>query len=223
MTVFRPAAALLALAFAALPPAQAQTPKKTPPAKTLGGGAAKPGGKLLTRDELRSCLKTQAGLKTERSEIERERAALDQEKAELQKAVDAAKAERNAAVSSYNARVAERERRVTAFSARNNAYAELAKKGAEKEVLDRERVTLEAERAELVKLDEALKAEGPALQATTAQTMAPYNEKVEAWTKRNTAQVDRAIAWDTSNDNWMRDCNNRRYNEDDEIAIRKGK
>lgn len=223
MTVFRPAAALLALAFVALPMAYAQTPKKNLSEKTLGGAAAKPDAKLLTRDELRNCLKTQATLKAERSEIEKERAALDQEKAALQNAADAAKGERNAVVASYNARVAERERRVTAFSARNNAYGEMVRNGAEKAVVERERAALVAERAELAKADEALKAEAPVLQTTTAQMMAPHNEKLEAWTKRNALHADRAATWEATSTSWTRDCANRRYNEDDEIAIRKGK
>jgi len=234
MTVFRCSAALLALALVALP-LHAQV-LKTGASKTLGG-AAKPGGKLLTRDELRACLKTQTTMKSGRAEIDRERATLEQEKAELAKVAQALKtersaiqAERNAAVAAYNARVAEFEKRGVEFVARNAAYNDMVNKRADKDERERQRAALEAERAELMRIDEALKAEAPAIQSANAQAPAPHNgkaaandQKIDDWTKRNAAFAERANAWQAGHDAWSRDCAERRYDEADEIAIQKGK
>jgi chromosome segregation ATPase len=238
MSLTRIAAALIALATALPMASYAQgttTPKST--GKTLSGGN-KPAGKLLTRNELRACMKTQDTLKSGRSDLESERAALDREKAELVQAGDALRAERtalerqrNETVSAYNAKVANREARMTAWNQRNAALAEMVRsKKGDKAEMERERADLEREKAELIQLDEALKAEAPQIESTSSQAVAAYNakatandQKVEDWNKRSAAGVERANAWRADNDNWKRDCADRPYREDDEIAIKAGK
>jgi septal ring factor EnvC (AmiA/AmiB activator) len=84
-------AAWLCLAAAAgtapVAPALAQT------AATKSIGAAKGGGKLLSRDELKACLTQQKDLATRKPQLESERAALDRERGELVKIEESLKAD----------------------------------------------------------------------------------------------------------------------------------
>ena len=57
-------------------------------------GEAKPGGRLLTREELRACLKQKTELAERRPPMEAERAQLDRERQELQQIDESLKAER---------------------------------------------------------------------------------------------------------------------------------
>ena len=78
-------AASLLLAFAttlALAQTAPAKPGAKPAGKTLGGKAAS-GGKLMTRDELRSCLKRLDDVNQSGKGIEVQRPALDRERDEL--------------------------------------------------------------------------------------------------------------------------------------------
>jgi hypothetical protein len=221
-------AALLALALA-WPLTHAQA------TKSLGNG--KPGGKLLTRDELRACLGGQQDLKARRVEIERERAELDRDKAALLQAGEALKNDREAhqrstaeQVSAFNAKNAAHGERVAALGQRIAALAELQKQRDKRDEAQRERETLENERQELLKEEDALKAQAKALNQGNADAVAAFNaraaehdRKVQAWNERNRAAVERAQTWQDENSRWSADCADRRYNEDDEIAIKRGK
>ena len=156
-----PVVALVA-AFAVLVPATwAQAPA---PRKQGSFGSGKPGGPLLTRDELRACFALQDRIRTESDAAARERDALEQEKAEVVRQGDALK-ERLAtldrssqeAVDQYNADARARDQRIDALEAR----------------------------------------------------LTPFNQKAVA------LAADRAT--------WGRSCENRRYDEIDEIQIQRGK
>lgn len=140
------------------------TPAKPakPPAKTGAFGQGK--GRVLTREELRSCMAQQDRIRSQNEAAARERETLEKEKAEIVQdgqalkerlaALDRANQE---AVTQYNESVAARDKRIDAFEAR----------------------------------------------------MPEFNGKVEALQKEREAFAGQ--------------CDNRRYDEDDEIAIRKGK
>ena len=82
----KPAATPPQLVMPAAPAVKAAGPK------TLGGKAAV--GKVLTRDELRTCLKRLDGVNASSKDLEQRRATLDKEKEDLVKSGDALKADR---------------------------------------------------------------------------------------------------------------------------------
>jgi chromosome segregation ATPase len=240
MTPTSRTAALIALALG-WPLAHAQAPAKpaTPPAaastKSLGSGQAS--GKLMTREELRACLKTQTELRSRRPELERERAELDREKGELQQAGEAIRVERESfasgrseTVAAFNAKAAAHGERINALNARAATLAELEKQRNKRDEAQRLRQELEAERQELLRNEEALKLEAATVNRMNADTTNEFNaraaahdQKVQAWNERNRAAAERAGAWQADNERWNGECANRRYLEDDEIAIQRGK
>lgn len=152
----RSAAALGALlAMACMGTALAAEPAK-PAAKAaetgnvLSFGKGKPTGALLTRDELRTCLKTQASIKTdgealikEKNELAVQKTELDRVEAELvaeRPTVDASKEE---AVSAYNDKLAAAKTRSAAlrerqlgFNAKVDAY-QSSNDGFKRDCVDR--------------------------------------------------------------------------------------
>jgi predicted RNase H-like nuclease (RuvC/YqgF family) len=155
------AALAAAIPTVALSQATPAKPAK-PPSKTGAFGQGK--GKLLTREELRSCMAQQARIREQNEAATREREALEKEKADIVQGGQALKDQlatldrtNQEAVTQYNEAVAARDKRIDAFEAR----------------------------------------------------MPEFNGKVEALQKEREA--------------FSSQCDNRRYDEDDEIAIRKGK
>jgi hypothetical protein len=106
-----------------LAPALAQAPPPAPKTATLGGGSGG-GGPLLTREELRACMKQQTELGTRRSTLEAQSQTLEQDKAAVLAEVDALKAERakietaRAAVADINARQSELSARIAQWNER---------------------------------------------------------------------------------------------------------
>ncbi len=100
----------------------------------------------------------------------------------------------------------------------------------QRDALDRERVKLDAERADLVKEGAALKEVFDALDRTSQEAVDNYNAKakerdagVDAWNVRNGGAKDREKALDETQGGWRKNCSERRYREEDEAALRKGK
>jgi hypothetical protein len=93
-----------------------------------------------------------------------------------------------------------------------------------------ERQTLDDERAVIVKERDALKAAAETLDRSNADAVNAHNERVrandatiESWNPKNSATVQKAQAYQGDHDQWKARCGNRRFNEDDEKAIRAGK
>lgn len=233
-------AALLVLACTA---AGAQTPAKPakPPApapkaaegKTLSlGGGAGSDSRILTRDELRQCIKRQETLATRRAEVEGQRDPLAKEKEALVQEQEALKADREKmealrqTIKDLNARFTAYADRVNAFNDRSKAVQDKTGRSA-----DRERDALERERGELQKEQTALEAERTKLgDAAQQQQVEAFNarataldQRVADWNQRNGALVEAAQAVNKERDSWVAECGDRRYREEDEIAIRKGK
>lgn len=148
-------AALLAAALAAAAsPLLAADPAPAKKGNILSISGGKPTGKLLTRDQLRACLKQQAALKEQGADASKAQAVLDADKAEIARADaelartdEALAAERatvdvsnSAAVDAFNAKLQqqaaqreERDKRVEAYNARLPAYNQQAQalQGAE--------------------------------------------------------------------------------------------
>ena len=103
----------------------------------------------------------------------------------------------------------------------------LAQQDAE---LQKDQAALAAAKAELASSGDALKPELEALDRTSADAVSAYNERATARDKRiddYEARVsrfnERVEAARVEREAFGKGCDNRRYFEDDEIAIRKGK
>jgi len=198
--------------------------------KSLGGRT--PQGKLMTRDELRVCMKERQSQQAHAAELEKRRAEVA---AEVE-AVNRQKAEVQAERDAYNARLAQGQafnERIKAHGERVALFNERVKDFQSNPPEDRERVRgqLEAEGEAVARDDAAIKAEAA---QWTAAAMEPartaLHEHVQAQqaaaaaaTERKRALNSDIAAYDESLASWTQRCGNRPYREDDEKAVRAGK
>ena len=231
------AAASLLLAFA-VTLAVAQTapakpgakPAAKPAGKTLSGKAPA-GGKLMTRDELRTCLKRLDDVNQSGKDIEALRPQLDREREELRASGEALKTERAevdrllATVREWETRMRAHAVEIEAFNKRSAAVQEAPRNQQEKMVGD-----LKDDRERLQKAREALSADEAKLVPVYQSSAKTYKEratardaKVGEWNTRNTAAVDASVKQQEARALWLNECANRPYQEDDEKAIKAGK
>lgn len=226
------------LALLSLPGASQTAPKIVMPAapavkaagpKTLGGNAAV--GKMLTREELRTCMKRLDGVNVSTKDLEQRRAALDKEKEDLVKSGDALKAERAdvdaklAAVRDWEGRMRVHGTEIEAFNQRVKAAEEAPR--SKREELAKE---LDAERDRLAKARVPLGEEEARLVPVYQSAVKAYNDKALArdaivadWNGRNKAINELSLKQEEDRSAWLSECANRPYREDDEIAIKQGK
>lgn len=197
--------------------------------KTLGGKA--PVGKMLTRDELRTCLKRLDGVNVGTKDLEQRRIALDKEKEDLVKSGDALKTDR-ADVDTKLAAVREWEGRMRAHSAEIEAFNQRMKAADEAPRAKREEMAKEfdAERERLNKARVPLGEEESRLVPVYQNAVKAYNDKALArdavvadWNGRNKTINEQAAKQEDERSAWLSECANRPYREDDEIAIKQGK
>jgi chromosome segregation ATPase len=253
ISIPRPVLALIAcvLALAPLTPTLSQTatpppksqakppqiavpasPAKPAANKSLGGKAAS--GKLLSRDELRACLKRLDDFNAGTKDLTARRSALDAEKDELAKSGEALKAERAdvegklVAVRAWEERMKAYGAEVTSFNKKMSELQEatnLTPRERESRVKE-----LEPERERLAKAREPLATDEarvvPPYQAAVAAYNAkagPRDGKVADWNERNKALNDASQKQEGDRTSWLLECADRPYREDDEIAIKSGK
>jgi DNA repair exonuclease SbcCD ATPase subunit len=234
------AAVPLALAQSAPPPkSQAKPPSIVVPqsapkpaaSKTLGGKAVS--GKLLTRDELRTCMKRLADVNTASKDMQARRTALDGEKDDLAKSGEALKTER-ADVEARLAAVREWEGRMKGYGAEITAFNQRMAVAGDPKLAASEREAqakaLEAERERLNQAREPLTAEEARVVPAYQTAVAAYNTKAGArdalvsdWNARNKALNDQSLKQEGERTAWLLECADRPYREDDEIAIKAGK
>lgn len=243
-----PALLLLSgLVIAAIPASQAQTPAKPTPkttakpaattpatatgaegkTATLGGGTGR--GKLLMIEELRECINQQANLAGRRKAFEAETVAINSDRETLLADQDKLKAdavkveETRKAISDLNARY-------NAYAERMKSYNERAEEARNKQGMgaERERRKLEADRAELEAQTPALTAERAAL-AATEKFLTDYNQRAAAldarakvWNQVNVAAIARGNKLNEEMETWQSECANRRFREEDELAVKRG-
>jgi chromosome segregation ATPase len=231
------AAACMLLALAAsvavaqtAPAKPATKPAASPVGKTLGGGATAT-GKLMTRDELRSCLKRLDEVNQSGKEHEALRPQLDRERDELKASGETLKTERAeldrqlASVREWEVKVRAHAADIEAYNKRDAAAPEAPRNQQEK--LGEE---LKAERERLQRVREALGAEEARLVPAYQASAKAHNErasardaKVNEWNARNAAAVDASVKQQDARALWLKECANRAYLEDDEKAIKAGK
>lgn len=195
-------------------------------------GKAKAGGKVMTKEELRACMKQQDELAKERTDVEVRREALNKERDAIQAENEALKTEQ-AAFKEKNTKIKDFNDRMAAFAARVDEYKKNAEELAEEPAgpsANRKRRELEKELAAIKKQEAANKVEGDAIKASMEGDASALNARVDAqgkraadWNTRSKSLDDEASAYEDRRIDWKLNCGDRRYREDDEKAIRAGK
>jgi chromosome segregation ATPase len=210
----------------------AAAPEKT---ATIGGGAnaASAALPILTRDELRACLKQEEAIRVRLSEHEAARAPIDQERQGVtakQEALRLERAQVDALATKTNAFRTKMEAhadRVAAWNRDVEAFNSRAPQGVAGE---RERVRINTEREGLQKAQTELEAERVAMAGDNEKIVASFNAKakeveaaVDQWNQRNKGWNEAGAKLEAERKGWVSACADRRYREDDEIAIKAGR
>ncbi len=254
---------LLVLACTALPltSAHAQTATKPAPAKpaakppakpapkpaakpaaavqektaTLGGGnaAAAATQPILSRDELRACLKQEESIRTRLAEHQARRAPIDEARQGISAQQEALRNERAqvdtvaAKVQAFRAKMEAHAARVAKWNTDAESYNARPPAGS---VGERERQRINTERTALQTAQTELEAERKTMTEENEKVVAAFNVKakeveaaVAAWNERNQAWNDAGLRLEDERKGWVSSCADRRYREDDENAIRAGK
>lgn len=210
----------------------AQTPPKT---GSLGSGSAT-GLPIMTREELRTCIKQQAELKlmSDGYEARKKQLAIDREAllAETQ-AVRGDLGDAQAAasvVNDLNRRTEEVANKINEWNTRWTEFQASKRTGP---IAERKRRQLIQEQNELTAQNKALDEEREKLGASDGNASSSaaeanarsdaLNARTVAWNQRNAALVTEGDKVLRERDLWASECGSRRYREDDEIAIRQGK
>jgi hypothetical protein len=225
----------------AKPPAKPAATKPAAPAaertKSLGdagteGNRAAKSQPILTREELRACFKQEEAIRTRLNAHEQARAPIDAERTGLTAEQEALKAERGpvdaaadraqALKGKFEAHTA----RVGKWNADVAAFNERQPSGA---AGDRERTRLNTEREALTKAQAELEAERVAVVSENEKVVAAFNAraraveaKVVAWNERNGQWNAAGVKLEEERKAWVATCADRRYREDDELAIKRG-
>lgn len=181
---------------------------------------------ILTKEELRACMKREVAVNEQRTTAENRKAVLDAERAEVTKlseGLQPLKADVEAkagAIKQLNERTRVLGERIVAFNA----------KAANPPADDAGRKALQDEEKQLKTEAGAIEAEGKPLQAAYEAAVAALNDKAKvhderaaAWNEKQSQVVAAAREAEQARQGWMLDCADRRYREDDEKAIKAGK
>jgi chromosome segregation ATPase len=225
---FAVCAALLLAAAGAGAQAPAAKPADGKPLTMSNSGS----GKLLTRDELRACFKRRDELGVRLADLEAQRKAMDAERDAITQERSALAGEREAvkrktdAVSALEPRMVAFKQKVDDWQARVSAFNDSGRGGP---MADRQRADLQREQTALNTAQKELEAERVAVTSSAQEAIAAFNAKagaVEAratdWNARNGKLNDTTQVAGDDRQAWATDCANRRYREDDEIAIQRG-
>lgn len=194
------------------------------------GGARKP---ILTRDELRACLNTEAGVRTRIGEHEAARAPLDEERKQIGADQEALKADRAlvdatvARAEAFKAKMAAHAERVKVWNDEVSKFNDRPPTGAAGE---RTRVRINQERVALQTAQGELEAERVQVQTGSQTVVDAYNAKskllqdrIAAWNQRNSEWNEAGRKLEADRLAWVEECSDRRYREEDEIAIKAGR
>jgi chromosome segregation ATPase len=208
-------------------PAAAQSDTKTLSGKSSGSG------KVMTREELRACMKQQQTLATRKSELESRQAALTSERAQIQTETDAIKADQGALTSdkgqvdALNERIAAFQTRAKALQDRREEFDRLGRSGP---AADRERRVMDKEALDLKKEETDINAAREGIVKTSQSSADKLNARVQAqqdkaqrWNDESKKLSTEQQAYEDERIGWIDNCGNRRYREDDEKAIKAGK
>lgn len=194
------------------------------------GGARKP---ILTRDELRACLDTESSVRNRIAEHEAARAPLDEERKQIGAEQEALKADRAvvdeavARAEAFKAKMAAHAERVKVWNQEVSQFNDRPPTGAAGE---RTRVRINQERVALQKAQGELEAERVQVQASSQAAVDGYNakskvlqERIAAWNQRNSDWNEAGRKLEADRLAWVGECSDRRYREEDELAIKAGR
>lgn len=203
--------------------------------KTGSLGTANAKAPIMTRDELRACMQEQDAFKKRADDMKAQRATLDQERTERQAENESIKQERDAlqakikaASDDFNVKAKAHQDAVAAFNEKMKDANDAVERGDPSAERKRDRIAREGKalndesealNAEVAKLKGSFQGDQDALNAKVTA----FQTKVDDWNTRNKKLEADSIAYDDDLSHWKRTCGNRRYREDDETAIRKGK
>lgn len=206
-------------------PAAAAAPAATP--ATVGGK------KIMSREELRACLKRNDDLKARSKDLDDQATAINAERPQIEQTLEAIRAER-ASLEARATRIREFQPKMVAYGQKVETFNRLMG-----ELSGKTRMTTSEGRQleELRKQIPALEAERKALNAEREQLLEGYEDAIKAFAVKAKAAEDRAAEWNqrktrhtqdgedmtAASADWRRDCADRPYREDDEKAIRAGK
>jgi hypothetical protein len=205
---------------------------------SAGAGVSAPtGGGMLTRDELRVCLKQEADVRQRLEAQQAARVPLDKDKETLAAEQAALRAERASlqapepGVVAINERTSAYATKVAEWNVRLKAFEDNPPRSGPAQ--DRERDLISAERAAIEKERDALELERERLRLVLEkrnETSRAFNERVKALEVRITASNKRIGEWadvteavEIDRKAWVASCSNRRYREIDEDAIKAGR
>jgi len=197
--------------------------------KALGGNAPAKGA-VMTRSELKACIKEQRAQTAQAEALEKRRGQLDAEAAAVRKEAEAVKADREAYQASIADAKALTERlkahgeRVAQYNQRLKELQDNPPKGA---AAERERAALEAEGQAVSQADDAIKAEAMQFKGMQDMLRRELTSNVEAQAAAASAANahskafnDEVTAYEASVEAWKQRCGNRPYREADEKAVR---
>ena len=188
------------------------------------------GDRIMTRDELRACMTLKDSNERNTVELERRRAAMDKERAELANAPDSGAAIRAAvdeklkAVQQADAAFGEHAKAIEDW---NERMADFEKRAKDMRNADRRRQVLKQEQFALKVNGEKLQAERDAKVAAYEASVKEANEKINQggernndWNKRNDQLTGDEQDLLDARRKWASECADRRFREEDEIAIK---
>ncbi|WP_374430850.1 hypothetical protein [Ideonella dechloratans] len=198
---------------------------------TLGNASAK--APVMSREELRACLKQQDALKARAEEAKAQRLKLDEERRQLESDKAATLAERDAvtarvaeSANAFNAKVAAHTKLVEEFNAKMDALNAALAKG---ENMDRQRQKLEREGKSIQQASDDLNAQNKTLNEQIAhdkqvldEKYAGFQARIDDWNARNRTMDTTAEEYEMDVNVWKKQCGGRNYREIDEKVIRSG-
>ncbi|KQQ91637.1 hypothetical protein [Massilia sp. Leaf139] len=191
------------------------------------------GDRIMTKDELRACMRLKDSNEARTTEIERRQSELDKERealvnapapgAEARAAVDvklAAVKQADAAYAAYGKKVEDWNARMAEFEARAK---EMRNADRRREVLKQEQIALKKDEGQLLaEREAAIAAYEASVKEANAQLSQGDGGKAE-WNKKSAALAADEQALSASRSKWASECGSRRFREDDETAIKAGK
>lgn len=237
---FASLAAAAALSLGASPAMAQSQPAKANGAKAVKALPATDEGKrrgkgdiIMSKEELRACMALKASNDKGSLEMERRRAELDKEREQLANAPDsgtalrAAVAEKLKAVQDLDAALDAHRKTVEDW---NERMADFEKRSKDMRNADRRRQVLKQEQF-------ALRANEEKLMAERQDKVAAYEASVQEANHRISQGGQRNADWNARNEQlgaaeqdlldarhkWASECGDRRFREEDEIAIKAGK
>ena len=188
-------------------------------------------GRQLARDGLRSGAKQQGSPRLRRHRPRADKAALDGDCAAIVKVRQSLTAEHvqvdqragaaagcNIELDAHSAQIEDWNERFKRFMDANRSGPMAERRRAE---LEREKEALQRNQRELDELKASIGCTADAVKAYN-QRAADMDRRAAEWNARNDKLVDSGQALQNERTNWQGDCGDRRYREDDEMAIKRG-